>query len=75
MAYSSILRSIGPLVARRHGRPFGMITRMPSDALKFAFSNEREPHRDRTKQLLASHPELREKIGKNPYTFLHHPGW
>src|SRR3954447_18064962 len=37
---------------------------------KFAFSNDREPHRDRTMQLLTSHPELREHIGRNPYTFL-----
>jgi len=43
---------------------------MSNNSLKFAFSNEREPHRDRTKQLLISHPELRQHIGKNPYTFL-----
>jgi sphingolipid delta-4 desaturase len=43
---------------------------MPSDARKFEFSREPEPHRNRTKQLLSSHPELRDEIGKNPYTFL-----
>jgi sphingolipid 4-desaturase/C4-monooxygenase len=43
---------------------------MFDNSRKFLFSNEREPHRDRTRQLLASHPELRQHIGKNPYTFL-----
>jgi sphingolipid delta-4 desaturase len=43
---------------------------MSDNSLKFAFSNEPEPHRSRTKQLLTSHPELRQHIGKNPYTFL-----
>src|SRR3954452_8882222 len=43
---------------------------MLHNSLEFAFSNEPEPHRGRTKQLLTSHPELREQIGKNPYTFL-----
>jgi sphingolipid 4-desaturase/C4-monooxygenase len=37
---------------------------------QFAFSNGPEPHRDRTKELLKCHPELRQYIGKNPYTFL-----
>lgn len=36
---------------------------------QFAFSNGPEPHRDRTKELLRSHPEIRQYIGKNPYTF------
>jgi sphingolipid delta-4 desaturase len=36
---------------------------------KFAFSATQEPHRDRTKELLGHHPELRGLIGKNPYTF------
>ena len=31
---------------------------------------EPEPHRNRTKQLLSRHPELRNEIGKNPYTFI-----
>jgi sphingolipid delta-4 desaturase len=37
---------------------------------QFEFSNGPEPHRGRTKQLLKRHPELRQYIGKNPYTFL-----
>jgi sphingolipid delta-4 desaturase len=36
---------------------------------QFAFSPAQEPHRDRTKELLGQHPELRGLIGKNPYTF------
>src|SRR3954466_11491925 len=43
---------------------------MSENSQSFAFSKEREPHRDRTKELLISHPELRRYIGKNPYTFL-----
>jgi sphingolipid delta-4 desaturase len=43
---------------------------MFDNSLKFALSNEPEPHRGRTKQLLSRHPELRQHIGKNPYTFL-----
>ncbi len=30
----------------------------------------REPHRDRTKQILQAHPEIRRLIGRNPFTFL-----
>jgi len=37
---------------------------------QFEFSNGPEPHSDRTKELLKCHPELRQYIGKNPYTFL-----
>jgi sphingolipid delta-4 desaturase len=37
---------------------------------QFLYSQEPEPHRDRTKQLLRSHPEMRRYIGKNPYTSL-----
>lgn len=36
----------------------------------FEVSQSQEPHRDRTKALLRSHPELRRLIGKNPYTAL-----
>lgn len=36
----------------------------------FDFSREPEPHRQRTKDVLRQHPELRQYIGKNPYTFL-----
>ena len=37
---------------------------------KFLYSQSQEPHRERTKTLLRSHPELRRLIGKNPYTAL-----
>jgi sphingolipid 4-desaturase/C4-monooxygenase len=43
---------------------------MSPESGQFAFSNGPEPHRDRTKELLKCHPELRQYIGKNPYTFL-----
>jgi len=36
----------------------------------FRFSNEPEPHKQRTRAILTSHPEVRELIGKNPTTFL-----
>lgn len=35
----------------------------------FARTDEREPHRDRTKAILQAHPEVRDLIGKNPATF------
>ena len=35
----------------------------------FYYSDEREPHRARTKEILKDHPEVRHLIGKNPYTF------
>ncbi len=34
----------------------------------FIFSHASEPHRVRTKKILQHHPEIRELIGKNPYT-------
>jgi sphingolipid delta-4 desaturase len=37
---------------------------------QFLKSESQEPHRDRTKLLLRSHPELRRLIGRNPYTAL-----
>jgi sphingolipid delta-4 desaturase len=37
---------------------------------EFSYSKGQEPHRDRTRQLLRSHPEVRLHIGKNPYSFL-----
>ncbi len=36
----------------------------------FVFSNSAEPHRDRTKEILKEHPQIRSLIGKNRYTFL-----
>ena len=35
----------------------------------FKWSTDSEPHKMRTKQLIAEHPEIRKLIGKNPYTF------
>jgi sphingolipid delta-4 desaturase len=37
---------------------------------KFLFSNEIEPHKKRTKDILSAHPEVKQLIGKNPYTFV-----
>lgn len=37
--------------------------------LDFKHSTRPEPHRERTKQLLKQHPEIRQLIGKNPMTF------
>ena len=39
----------------------------PSD---FSYSATPEPHRERTRVLLKAHPEVRELIGNNPYSFL-----
>ncbi len=39
-------------------------------AKQFLTSQSPEPHRDRTRALLRRHPELRQFIGKNPYTAL-----
>jgi sphingolipid delta-4 desaturase len=36
----------------------------------FFYSNEKEPHRIRTKSILKAHPEVKQFIGRNPYTFL-----
>ena len=36
--------------------------------LDFVYSDEREPHRTRTKTILKEHPEIRQYIGKNPYS-------
>src|ERR1039457_191347 len=35
----------------------------------FVYSDEREPHRARTKTILKDHPDMRDLIGRNPYTF------
>lgn len=35
----------------------------------FIYSQYSEPHKIRTKQILKEHPDMRELIGKNPYTF------
>jgi len=36
----------------------------------FTWSEESEPHKQRTKEIITKHPEIRELIGRNPYTFL-----
>ena len=36
----------------------------------FSYSNEPEPHKIRTRQILKEHPEIRKFIGRNPYSFL-----
>jgi sphingolipid delta-4 desaturase len=36
----------------------------------FSHAQGQEPHRDRTKELLRNHPEMRRFIGANPYSFL-----
>jgi sphingolipid delta-4 desaturase len=44
--------------------------KMTKEELNFLFSEESEPHRQRTKEILKNHPEVRKLIGTNPYTFL-----
>ena len=36
----------------------------------FTHSDEKEPHVGRTKRILKAHPEVKQLMGKNPYTFL-----
>ena len=36
----------------------------------FSFSDMVEPHKQRTKDILKSHPEVRKLIGRNPLSFL-----
>ena len=36
----------------------------------FVYSDSPEPHKARTKEILKSHPEVRELIGRNPYSFI-----
>jgi sphingolipid delta-4 desaturase len=40
------------------------------DAKEPLWSNEPEPHRARTREILAKHPEIRGLIGPNPWSFL-----
>ncbi len=42
---------------------------MTTKPLDFQHATGPEPHRDRTKTILKSHPEIRKLIGKNPMTF------
>lgn len=36
----------------------------------FNWSDESEPHKKRTKEIIRKHPEIRQLIGRNPYTIL-----
>lgn len=36
----------------------------------FLYSNQPEPHKIRTREILKAHPEVRNFIGRNPYSFL-----
>ncbi len=36
----------------------------------FSWSEQCEPHKLRTKKIIAEHPEIRNLIGRNPYTFM-----
>lgn len=37
---------------------------------QFRWSDDPEPHKKRTKEIIRRHPEIRSLIGRNPYTFL-----
>lgn len=37
---------------------------------QFRWSHDPEPHKQRTKEIIQKHPELRRLIGRNPYTLL-----
>lgn len=41
-----------------------------SKRTSFTWSDEREPHKSRTKTIIKEHPEIRALIGLNPFTFL-----
>ena len=43
---------------------------MKPAAVDFKYSQTPEPHRNRTKEILKAHPNVRRYIGKNPYTAL-----
>lgn len=43
---------------------------MSSKRNDFAWSDDCEPHKLRTKEIIVDHPEIRTLIGRNPYTFL-----
>jgi sphingolipid delta-4 desaturase len=38
--------------------------------IHFVHSPSQEPHKNRTKEILKKHPEIRNYVGKNPYSFL-----
>ena len=43
---------------------------MAVKARDFRYSDQPEPHKARTKEILKAHPEVRELISRNPYSFL-----
>ncbi len=43
---------------------------MTSAKKEFHYSTTPEPHKERTRAILKAHPEVREHIGRNPYSFL-----
>lgn len=43
---------------------------MSSQKLDFSYSQNPEPHKQRTRDILKAHPEVRNLIGRNPYSFL-----
>lgn len=53
----------------RSGR-LGMLNFIRSIPATFEYSPEQEPHRNRTRELLRNHPEVRRFIGRNRNTFL-----
>jgi sphingolipid delta-4 desaturase len=44
---------------------------MTTPQKEFHYSTEQEPHRNRTKEILQHHPEIRALIGKNPKTLVY----
>jgi len=47
-----------------------MTNRTDRPAKAFVWSDESEPHKKRTREIITKYPEIRELIGRNPYTFL-----
>ncbi len=43
---------------------------MTTSKKDFQYSNQPEPHKIRTRAILNAHPEVRNFIGRNPYSFL-----
>jgi hypothetical protein len=59
---------VAPLLNKKNSNINRLYTKMAQT--DFVYSQEQEPHRTRTKVILKEHPEVRNLIGKNPYTFL-----
>lgn len=41
---------------------------MTSEKIDFSYSDQPEPHKQRTKDILKAHPEIRKYIGRNPFS-------